>query len=98
MAEADTVLAIHPSTDVRGTVRSASTAQNESFPDADSRILDTCTVGGIAQLTELGRRVYNLFATWLSGSGSVRTGLDDCLRRKPVTLGNVNVNLQERKG
>ena len=45
MAEADTVLAIHPSTNVSGTVRSASTAKNESFRDADIRILDTCTVG-----------------------------------------------------
>ena len=45
MAKADTVLANHPSTDVSGTVRSASTAKNESFRDADIRILDTCTVG-----------------------------------------------------
>lgn len=44
LAEADTVLSIHPSTDVSGTVRSGLTAK-ESFPTADIRILDTRTVG-----------------------------------------------------
>jgi DegV family protein with EDD domain len=46
LSEADTVLSIHPSTDVSGTVRSALTAREESFPGADIRILDTRTVGG----------------------------------------------------
>ena len=45
LAEADTILSIHPSTDVSGTVRSALTAKQESFPEADIRILDTRTVG-----------------------------------------------------
>ena len=45
LAEADTVLSIHPSTDLSGTVRSALTAKEEAFPDADIRILDTRTVG-----------------------------------------------------
>jgi DegV family protein with EDD domain len=45
LAEAGTILSIHPSTDVSGTVRSALTAKEESFPDADIRILDTRTVG-----------------------------------------------------
>jgi DegV family protein with EDD domain len=45
LAEADTVLSIHPSTDLSGTVRSALTAKGEAFPDADIRILDTRTVG-----------------------------------------------------
>ncbi len=45
LAEADTILSIHPSTDISGTVRSAETAR-ENFPGADIRILDTRTVGG----------------------------------------------------
>jgi len=46
LAEADTVLSLHPSTDVSGTVRSALTAKEESFPDADIRVLDTRTIAG----------------------------------------------------
>jgi DegV family protein with EDD domain len=46
LAEARTVLSIHPSTDVSGTVRSALTAKEESFPGADIRILDTRTIAG----------------------------------------------------
>jgi len=45
LAEADTILSLHPSTDVSGTVRSAITAKEESFPQADIRVLDTRTVG-----------------------------------------------------
>jgi len=45
LAQAQTVLSIHPSTDVSGTVRSAETAK-ASFPGADIRILDTRTIGG----------------------------------------------------
>ena len=45
-AAAQTVLSIHPSTEVSGTVRSALTAKEDSFPDADIRILDTRTVAG----------------------------------------------------
>jgi DegV family protein with EDD domain len=45
LAEADTILSLHPSTEVSGTVRSAQTAKEEAFPDADIRILDTRTVG-----------------------------------------------------
>jgi len=45
LAEAQTVIAIHPSTEVSGTVRSAITAKEEAFPDADIRVLDTRTVG-----------------------------------------------------
>lgn len=45
LAEAETVIALHPSTDVSGTVRSAITAKEEAFPDADIRVLDTRTVG-----------------------------------------------------
>ena len=43
---ADTVLSIHPSAEVSGTVRSAMTAREESYPDADIRIIDTRSVGG----------------------------------------------------
>ncbi|HLF24885.1 MAG TPA: DegV family protein [Anaerolineae bacterium] len=46
LAQARTILSIHPSVEVSGTVRSAFTAKEESFPDADIRILDTRTVAG----------------------------------------------------
>lgn len=53
LAEAATVLSIHPSTDVSGTLRSALTAQ-ASFPGADIRLLDTRTIGGnLAALVQL---------------------------------------------
>ena len=45
LAEAETVIAMHPSTDVSGTVRSAITAKEEAFPKADIRVIDTRTVG-----------------------------------------------------
>jgi DegV family protein with EDD domain len=41
----DTVIAIHPSTEVSGTVPSAFTARS-MYPEADIRIVDTRTVGG----------------------------------------------------
>lgn len=41
----DTVIAIHPSSDVSGTVPSAFTAKS-MYPEADIRILDMRTVGG----------------------------------------------------
>jgi DegV family protein with EDD domain len=43
---AQTILSIHPSVDVSGTVRSAALAKAEAFPDADIRILDTRAVAG----------------------------------------------------
>ena len=53
LAEAPTILSIHPSIDVSGTIRSAITAQ-AAFPGADIRLLDTRTVGGnLATLVEL---------------------------------------------
>jgi DegV family protein with EDD domain len=45
LREADTILSIHPSTDVSGTVRSALTAKETCFPNADIRVLDTRNVG-----------------------------------------------------
>jgi DegV family protein with EDD domain len=46
LAAADTLLSIHPSTEISGTVRSAQTARQTEFPSADIRILDTRTVAG----------------------------------------------------
>lgn len=46
LSEADTILSIHPTSDASGTVRSAQTAKDESFPGADIRIIDTRTLGG----------------------------------------------------
>jgi DegV family protein with EDD domain len=45
LATAATVLSIHPSVDVSGTIRSAETAR-AAFPGADIRLLDTRTIGG----------------------------------------------------
>jgi DegV family protein with EDD domain len=45
LAQASTILSIHPSADVSGTIRSAQTAK-ATFPGADIRLLDTRTVGG----------------------------------------------------
>jgi DegV family protein with EDD domain len=41
----ESVVCIHPSSEVSGTVRSAVTAK-ESFPDADIRVIDTRTIAG----------------------------------------------------
>jgi DegV family protein with EDD domain len=46
MGEAGTVICIHPSTELSGTVRTVETAKEEAFPDADIRIIDTRVVGG----------------------------------------------------
>lgn len=54
---AETILCIHPSSEVSGTVRSASVARQD-FPQADIRIIDTRTVG-----SQLGTMVV-LAATW----------------------------------
>jgi len=45
-ADQNTILCIHPSAEVSGTVRSAQIAKEESFPNADIRIIDTRTIGG----------------------------------------------------
>jgi DegV family protein with EDD domain len=53
LADAQTILSIHPSLDVSGTIRSARTAL-ESFPGADIRLLDTRTIGGnLATMVQL---------------------------------------------
>ncbi len=46
LEQGDTILCIHPSADVSGTVRSALTAKEEAFPGADIRIIDTRTISG----------------------------------------------------
>ncbi|MEW5720468.1 MAG: DegV family protein, partial [Chloroflexota bacterium] len=46
LADAPTILSIHPSSEVSGTVRSAQTAKSDAFPDADIRILDSRLVAG----------------------------------------------------
>ncbi len=45
LKSAQTVISIHPSSDISGTIRSARTAKETNFPNADIRILDTRTVG-----------------------------------------------------
>ncbi len=51
-----TILCIHPSAEVSGTVRSALTAAQE-FPSADIRVIDTRTVGSpLATLVEMAAR------------------------------------------
>ncbi len=45
LKSADTVLSIHPSVDVSGTVRAALTAKASEFPNADIRVIDTRTIG-----------------------------------------------------
>ena len=66
LAEADTILSIHPSTDISGTVRSAETAK-EDFPGADIRILDSRTVGGnLATCVQLA-------VAWATASGAANT-------------------------
>lgn len=45
VAEGESIVCVHPSTDVSGTVRSAETARMD-FPGADIRIIDTRSVAG----------------------------------------------------
>jgi DegV family protein with EDD domain len=58
LAAADTVISLHPSSEVSGTVRSALTAKDTDFPAADIRVIDTRTVAG-----NLGTLVQ-LVASW----------------------------------
>ncbi len=52
----ESIVCVHPSQEVSGTVRSALTAK-ESFPDADIRIIDTRTIAGplASMVLEAGR-------------------------------------------
>ncbi|MBC7241426.1 MAG: DegV family protein [Anaerolineae bacterium] len=60
----NTILCIHPTAELSGTVRSAQIAKAEAFPNADIRIIDTRTIG--AQLGVL----VQMADSW------VREGLD----------------------
>lgn len=54
LSEAETVICIHPSTEVSGTVRSVQIAKEESFPSADVRIIDSRVIGGnLAEMVKL---------------------------------------------
>jgi len=46
LADADTILSIHPSAQVSGTIRSAETAKDSEFANADIRIIDSLSVCG----------------------------------------------------
>jgi DegV family protein with EDD domain len=71
LAAAETILSIHPSGEVSGTVRSALTARETAFPQADIRVIDTRTVAG------------NLAALALSAAKAAEAGesADGILRR-----------------
>lgn len=57
LAHADTVIALHPSAELSGTVRSATLAKEQSFPGADIRILDTRQIGAnLATLVQLAEQ------------------------------------------
>lgn len=57
LAEADTIICLHPSTEVSGTVRSALAAKDENYPGADIRVVDTRTIAGnLASLVMLTAR------------------------------------------
>ena len=56
VAEGDTILCLHPSTELSGTVRSATVAV-EDYPGADIRVFDTRTIAGpLATLVLLAAR------------------------------------------
>jgi DegV family protein with EDD domain len=46
LVRAETIISIHPTADASGTVRSAETARQQWFPDADIRVIDTRTIAG----------------------------------------------------
>jgi len=52
VAEGHTILCLHPSTELSGTVRSATVAARD-FPDADIRVVDTRTIAGPLAATVL---------------------------------------------
>jgi len=77
-AEKNTILCIHPSSEVSGTVRSAQIAKEEAFPNADIRIMDTRTVAG-----QLAMMVHNAQG-WVEAGVSadaIVTRLNDLILR-----------------
>ncbi len=61
----DTIISLHPSNEVSGTIRSANIAKSEAFPDADIRILDTRVVA-----SPLGALVQHAAAWIEAGQGA----------------------------
>ena len=56
LAEAGTIICLHPSADLSGTVRAATVARQD-FPDADIRVVDTrTTAGALAAMVLLAAR------------------------------------------
>ncbi len=76
----DTVICIHPSAELSGTVRSALTAAAD-FPDADIRVLDTRTIAGpLAALVLMAAR----WAEQGKGADEIMAGLEALLPRSHV--------------
>ncbi len=71
---AQTVISIHPSAEVSGTVRSATMVKAEYFPDADIRIVDTRAIAG-----PLGAMV--MAAAEMAEAGAGPDEIVDCLNR-----------------
>jgi len=74
----ETILCIHPSIAVSGTVRSAQAAKEEAFPHADIRIIDTRTIAG-----QLGMMVQQAQAWAEAGkdADAIVVGLNDLILR-----------------
>ncbi|RME81879.1 MAG: DegV family protein [Caldilineae bacterium] len=76
----DTIISIHPSTEISGTVRGATVAA-QSFPGADIRILDTRTIAG-----PLARMVLTA-AQWAEAGKSadeIMAGLHQMIKRQRI--------------
>lgn len=76
----DTILSIHPSTELSGTVRSATVAR-QSFPGADIRIIDTRSIGGPLA------RIALLAAQWAAegvDADSIVGRIDDLIARQRI--------------
>ena len=80
LKEDDSIVCIHPSTDLSGTVRSAETAR-ESFPGADIRIIDTRLIAGpLATLVLEGDRVAKSGAS----GAEVEAHVQEMMRRARI--------------
>jgi len=80
VAAGDAILSIHPSSDLSGTVRSASIAAR-SFPGADIRIIDTRTIAGpLARIVEAA-------AQWAEaglGADAIEAKVRDLMARQRI--------------
>jgi DegV family protein with EDD domain len=70
LEQASTIISIHPTADASGTVRSALTAKETAFPDADIRVIDTRTIG--ANLAALVMEAVQWAEEGVSGDEIVR--------------------------